>query len=81
LCGPESRKLFRRPVDSLKYRFLDITQVAFWEDQKAEMSSQGHSTHWNMAFSNSDKSLFTTTRKHKISSQTQYIPCNIAFST
>jgi hypothetical protein len=36
LDGQKEENHFAGPVDPLKYRFHNHTQVAFWEHQKAE---------------------------------------------
>jgi hypothetical protein len=74
LCWPERRDFVLRACQPLEISFPEIIQVAFWDGQKAEMRFQGHSTPRNIAFSNSAKSLFTTTRKPKIISHRQTTP-------
>jgi hypothetical protein len=44
LDSQKKENQFAGPVDPLKNRFPDITQVAFLNDQKAKMKSQSHST-------------------------------------
>jgi hypothetical protein len=45
---------------------FDNTQVAFWDDQKAEMRFQGHSSPWNIAFSNSQSSFLIRPESTKL---------------
>ena len=65
-AGAENK--LRRTFEALKHRFFGITQVAFWDGQRPNTSSNCHATHGNIAFSTSAKSHFVLVKRKKKSS-------------